>query len=613
MITRIAFFSFMMLSAQLVSAESTLVATLDRDAISLEETATLILSLKHPEAKTLSPPETPKVPGLLIFYRKSREVLSPQAGEVSPAIEFIYTVFPETSGLKKIPSITLHIGGNLYLTKPMLLNVTPKEAMPQEKVQLTEPLRRIPEPYEIRRVFVRAEVDNPRPFVGEPFMVTVWVYATVPFQYQGLKFPPEGTPGFTQFKELGGEVEAREDTEVKDGITYYGRTFEEQVWFCHEMGKQMLHLGEVKLLLKKKANNLFERSFQDALPVGGFQTESEIRDLSIEPILLNVQPLPEENKPEDFSGAVGQFKTSLSLDKTELELGESVTLRYTIEGKGNLKFMEDPVFQDIPFATSFQPRAFDDSRREGSSFYIEKTFETILITNTEGEHTLEPLSFSYFNPRFRKYRVATTEPLTLTIHKKEKVSTEEPREKVEKEEPELLGKDIYYLKKEIGPLQDAGAPFLGSPIFWGLQGLPLMLLGLALGWHSYQQYLVRNAPLLRRRKAFQTAQVLLQKASDSLKRNQLQEFARETQEALLGYLSDKTGIPKGGLTIARVLSVIREAGGDATLETDVQKCLERLQAIQFASLQSLNVDPRTYHDEVKGILRQLEKIQFTSV
>src|SRR5690606_22269764 len=57
---------------------------------------------------------------------------------------------------------------------------------------------------------------------------------------------------------------------------------------------------------------------------------------------INVKPLPETGKPDDFTGAVGSFDFSVTPSKTSLETGESLQLDVTVSGKGNLKLFTLP-------------------------------------------------------------------------------------------------------------------------------------------------------------------------------------------------------------------------------------------------------------------------------
>ena len=53
--------------------------------------------------------------------------------------------------------------------------------------------------------------------------------------------------------------------------------------------------------------------------------------------IITAKALPEAGKPEDFSGAVGNFDFKVTPTKTDLKNGESLDLVVSVTGKGNLK------------------------------------------------------------------------------------------------------------------------------------------------------------------------------------------------------------------------------------------------------------------------------------
>src|SRR5690606_30956807 len=57
---------------------------------------------------------------------------------------------------------------------------------------------------------------------------------------------------------------------------------------------------------------------------------------------IDVKPLPLEGKPDDFTGAVGDFKFNVITSKSELNASESLQARVEVKGNGNLKLFELP-------------------------------------------------------------------------------------------------------------------------------------------------------------------------------------------------------------------------------------------------------------------------------
>ena len=608
------FILFFWFASSVLWAEDSFVATLDRNTVVLGEVATLTLSLKAEPEEGVALPAIPRIPGLLLFYRETRETVLPQGGKISNAKEFVYTLYPETTGTKTIPALGIHVGSHLLLSKPLSLDVLEGASSLsfQKGAPVAEKITAPPDQEEVKPMaYARAVVSTTKPYLHEPVRVVFWIYATVPFQFKEMKGKAE-PKNFRQLEPSEGKFLPQENEEAREGETYRGRSVLAQVWVPGETGAQTLEFPDASFILQTKGKDLFDRSFKETGPAGPFRSHGEVNSLKIDPIILNVQPLPEENKPEDFSGAVGEFRIESSVDKSELEVGDSVTVKIKIEGKGSLKDIQKPKFGKFPFAASFQPNPAERILSRKNSLWSEKTFEILLMSDRAGSFTIEPLSFSYFNPLFRRYHRVTTLPTELVVRERAKPSLPLPPPS-EKKEPELLGRDIYFIKDQIGPVRRVSGSFLESGFFWGLQLLPLLLFFLSLGYRSYQVYLSRSEPLFRRRRAFATSQGHLKKAEHYLKQGQVQEFAGEARQALLGYLGDKLGMPVGGLTLERIEKVIGAAGAEETTRLALKGCLGRLEAIQFTSSPFMKEELDKTYESSQSVLRQLEKINFSGL
>jgi len=140
------------------------------------------------------------------------------------------------------------------------------------------------------------------------------------------------------------------------------------------------------------------------------------RDMTIESSRseLKVLPLPTEGRPENFSGAIGDFRVMSDLSPASAAAGEPLTLRLHISGAGNFDRVDSTMFDHLdhwktyPAKSSFTPS--DAVGNEG-----EKVFEQPLIAAQPGEQSIPGLEFSYFNPNTRHYERAQTPPIKVTI------------------------------------------------------------------------------------------------------------------------------------------------------------------------------------------------------
>ena len=66
-------------------------------------------------------------------------------------------------------------------------------------------------------------------------------------------------------------------------------------------------------------------------------------------------PLPEEGRPHDFNGAVGQFTVTARLEPAEVPAGEAAMLHVEVSGTSNIKAAPPPKLPDWPGVRVYPP------------------------------------------------------------------------------------------------------------------------------------------------------------------------------------------------------------------------------------------------------------------
>jgi hypothetical protein len=129
---------------------------------------------------------------------------------------------------------------------------------------------------------------------------------------------------------------------------------------------------------------------------------------------LTVLPLPTQDKPPDFAGAVGNFKISTDISSPTNTAGDPLTLRMHVNGAGNFDRVESSMLAADGQWKTYDPKAtFKPSDPIG--YHGEKVFEQPLIASQSGTRTIPPLSFSFFNPESRRYETVHSSPLSVNV------------------------------------------------------------------------------------------------------------------------------------------------------------------------------------------------------
>ncbi len=146
--------------------------------------------------------------------------------------------------------------------------------------------------------------------------------------------------------------------------------------------------------------------------------------------------------PSDVT-LIGDFVLNASIDKDEINLGESINYRLEITGFGNFDDIEDFKL-DIPNTTIYDNKAevetnFKDNKYEGK---YSKVFSIVPNTSLE----IPPFELKFFNKEENKVKVLKSKSFKIKVNgeKQKEVVLQKP---IEKEEKVLMEKEFPLVEK----------------------------------------------------------------------------------------------------------------------------------------------------------------------
>ena len=145
-------------------------------------------------------------------------------------------------------------------------------------------------------------------------------------------------------------------------------------------------------------------------------------DVHVTPLNISISPIPENGRPADFSGAVGQFAFEANAAPDDIAAGDLVTLTMKIHGDGNLEGVSAPCLGAGPNFKIYDPEPVDEKSTEGA-----KTFTQICVPQSTNAVSIPAVSFSYFDGRAAAYKTITRGPFPLKFHSRKAVLFEQYR------------------------------------------------------------------------------------------------------------------------------------------------------------------------------------------
>lgn len=245
------------------------------------------------------------------------------------------------------------------------------------------------------KLFVEAHASRTSLFVGEPMVLTYYLYTQASVSDLQFVEPPQFAGFWAEDlpdppRRGGGEPV------VVDGVAYRRFPLFTKLLFPTRAGRVTIPVATLRLALSPQA-------FFDT---GGTVVRST------EPVTVEVKPLPDE---PGFTGAVGRFKTSASIDRTDLAFGDAATLRFRVEGNGNLKWVERAPELTVPGAKVYPPQVRSDLRTGPAGVTGSRTWEFVVVPQTAGSLEVPALAFSYFDPSADRIVRTSTDPIQVHV------------------------------------------------------------------------------------------------------------------------------------------------------------------------------------------------------
>ncbi len=410
-----------------------------------------------------------------------------------------------------------------------------------------------------KNIFIRVDVDKTNPYVGEQITASYKLYTRLPMTVNLTQLP--SLNGFwSQDFQIPNPPKARE--EVVNGQRYQVFLLKRSALFPQQDGPLELDAakaeGVVRVLQQVKGRNPYaddpmfgsffmdDPFFNDDAFVGYNYKDVPVK-LSSPPVKINVRPLPTQNQPASFTGAVGDFNIQASLDKKTLSTDDVATLTFSVSGSGNLKLIGNP---KIAFAGELgvsDPLVTDTITGRNPAITGSKIFTYTISPQMPGDFTIPPIPFSYYDVSSGQYKTIQTQPFKIQVTKGKNYNPSVAKDKA-------VPGDIHDITK--GDLQTGAAPtpFAGRPGYWLLYLLPLLAFSGLLIWKRRQDVYADNAALFRNKKANKIAWKRLATARKLLPQQEHKAFYEEVSKAIWLYLSDKLGIPISNLSKDNVAS-----------------------------------------------------------
>jgi hypothetical protein len=283
------------------------------------------------------------------------------------------TLQAKKSGAYTISPATVKINGKTHLSNPLKIEVLNRTSKANNSVAST---------------FIRLESNTPETYLGSQFITELKLYTTEAVVKTDVFLKPD-------FKDFFAREFAIQQTNPTKEV-YLGREY--NTYVLQRMLLKPQTLGEIYI-----------SPFGVAVWVdGGFG--SSLSKYQSNTLKFKVNPLP-LNSPESFSGAVGIFEISSTLNRTEADINDPLVLTVKISGEGDERRILAPKMNSSDSIEFFEP-VLRSTQEESNR--VERVFEYPMRIKFPGTYHIQ-VDYTYFNTIQKRYLDISSESTSLKV------------------------------------------------------------------------------------------------------------------------------------------------------------------------------------------------------
>ncbi|MEO0156576.1 MAG: BatD family protein [candidate division WOR-3 bacterium] len=577
---------FLLIPLNVFSAELNFVASVDRTTVGLGETFTLNVSVSGVNIGGVPSPKLPDLPDFNILGRSSSQStnISFINGKMTQqtTITFIYTLSPKKLGKFKIGPCKIEYQGKTYETQSIEIEIVKGTTQTTAPPTSTPPR---PSGSLEGGIFLMAVPNRKDVYVGEQINVEFYLYT----RYNLDDLNPTKLPSFNGFwsEAIYDADQLKYQKKTYEGKTYYAALLKTVALFPITSGNLTIDPMEMVVTVIKPPRDFFDF----------FGTAQRIT-IASPPITINVRPLPEENKPDDFSGGVGNFTMNVRVDRDTSNQGEPVNLIVKISGTGNIKLIDKPYLPSIPNLKILEPEIKLNLDKSSGIIKGTKEFRFPLIPQMDGEHIIPEIKISYFNTKTKGYEVLKSEKLKFiaTGVVKGSIVTDVGGMKI-------LGSDIRYIKCDKNTIKSESEN--PSKFYLLLYPISILLFGIAFLYQRHQSRLMQDRAYARRFMSGKLFKKRFQEVALYLKKNDQKNFYGALSKAIINYIGDRFNLDTGALTTDQLKQELLNRKLKPELIEELFEIVNKCDTIAYSPISSTDLPMNELFEKTKKLMENL--------
>ncbi len=508
---------------------------------------------------------------------------------------YTFTYVADEEGTVNVPAVTMTVNGKQYSTEAGRFTVAAGQPAQQQGGGGRQGNSPRGGDFEIGadELFMRVGVSAASVYEQQAVEVYIKLYSSNQ-QVEGLTTSALPTFDGCLIESLGMPQTIDWHSETVGGKQMYSAVVYRALLYPQRSGTITLNGGEYT------ARAYRQTYVQDFF---GYRPSMESKDVKLKPraAQLSVKALPEP-KPAGFNGAVGKFKASSKLVGNSFRTNDAASIIYTIEGTGNIKFLNAPTVDFPSEFEVYEPAVDNNSRVSGANMTGTETIEYTFVPQSVGKFTIGGFDFVYFDPLTAQYVTVPVEGYEIDVKKGANVSSAAVGGK---QDIKAKNTDIHHIKPGADRPGSDGAFLAQSVPYWLVY--PILLIACAAIILVFMRR--RNADPAGRKlnQAGKIARKRLNKAGKLLRSKNIDGFYTELLRAMQSYLSDKLSMPASQMSRDGISEALAARGASPELIAQLHSLLNDCEMARYTP-QSTGTADKSF-DDARQIINSIENLK----
>ena len=506
-------------------------------------------------------------------------------GKRSYSKTYSYFLAPKSQGTFSINQATIEIDDQIYKTTPLKIIITEAVSKPKDGNSADYVAS--------ENVHLIAEVSKSNPFLNEAITIVYKLYVSndvsITRSWQELD-TPKFQDFWSQYIEKKGEQQIYETT--YEGKPYRYVILKKAVLYPQKTGELTIEplTLDVPIDVQGNTRDIFGRRRMTRVN----------RTISAGKRIINVKPLPTEGRPDDFSGAVGNFNFSVSVNKTMLDANEALELKIRTKGIGNLKLFNLPSLT-LPSSLEVYEPVRDNKvaiNIKGMNGFISDTYT--IIPQYKGSYPIRPISFSYFDVTSAKYKTIISDEIVVKVQNGPVPNqlTEVNKSLSTENDLSLTNNQFKYIKTSTKFISINDLVFFKTFKFWCLLSIPFVFIPIIILIGNTRRKRLNDIEGKRYRIATRLAKKYLSEAKNNIGKQEL--FYDSLERALHNYLKAKLAIVTSEFSKEKIIELLTDRKVEKNVVSDFEGLLKSCEFARYTPTSDVAIQ-KDYNKAVKVI------------